>query len=106
MEENSKNSFPVLMGQPVIAQILKYLGKKEVEAIALRHQSDRYVKRFSTYNYVAALLFGVMSFCHSIRDIVLLLASEQSKLLHLSIDYKVSRTSFSRVNGSKNPKVL
>jgi hypothetical protein len=47
-----------------------------------------------------------MSFCHSIRDLVLLLASEQSKLLHLSIDYKVSRTSFARVNGSKNPKVL
>ena len=106
MEEDSKNSSPVLMGQPVIAQILKCLGKKEVEAIVRQHQSDRYVKKLSTYNYVVALLFGVMSFCHSIRDLVLLLASEQNKLLHLSIDYKVSRTSFARVNGSKNPKVL
>jgi hypothetical protein len=94
------------MGQPVLAQILKYLGKEEVESIALKHQSDRYVKKLSTYNYVSALLFGVMSFCNSIRELVLVLAAEQSKLLHLSIDYKVSRTSFARVNGSKNPKIL
>jgi hypothetical protein len=106
MEEDSKKTSPVLMGQPVISQILKYLGKEEVESIARKHRSDRYVKKLSTYNYTVALLFGVMSFCLSIRELVLLLASEQSKLLHLSIDYKVSRTSFARVNGSRNPNIL
>jgi hypothetical protein len=106
MEENSKKLPPVFVGQPVLAQILKYLRKEDVDFIARRHRSDRYVKKLSTYNHLVALLFGVMSFCDSLRELVLILAAEQRKLLHLSIGYKVSRSTLARVNGSRSPKVF
>jgi len=94
------------VGQPVLAQILKYISKDDIESIASRHKSDRYVKKFTTHDHLASLLFGVMSFSHSLRELVIILAAEQNKLLHLSIDYKVSRTTFARANNSRNPKVF
>jgi transposase len=106
MGKNSKNSLPVFVGQPVLAQILKRIRKEDVDCIASQHQSDRYVKKFSTYNHIVALLFGVMSSCDSLRELVLVLAAEQRTLLHLSIGYKVSRSTLARANGSRSPKVF
>jgi hypothetical protein len=106
MPENSKKPSEIYVGQPILSQILKYLGKEAVDDIASRHKSDRYVKKLSTYNHLVALLFGVMSFCDSLREIVLLLAAEQRKLRHLSIGYKLSRSTLARANGKRNPKVF
>jgi len=106
MLKDSKNSLSIYAGQPVLAQILKYLPKESVDEIARSHKSDHYVKKLSTYNHLTSLLFGVMLFCDSLRELVLLLAAEQRKLLHLSISYKVSRSTLARANGKRNPKVF
>ncbi|GBU25382.1 transposase [Fibrobacteria bacterium R8-3-H12] len=106
MVKDSKRLSDVYMGQPVLAQILKYIGKEDVNAIAIKHRSDRYIKKFTTRDHLSSLLYGVMSFCHSLRELVIILSSEQSKLVHLSIDYRVSRSTFARANSNRNPKVF
>jgi hypothetical protein len=106
MEEDSKNTLSIYVGQPVLAQIAKYLGKDPVDEIARRHKSDRYVKKFTTYNHLMSMLFGTMSFCESLREIELLLAAQQQKLPHLSIDYKVCRSTLGRANSNRAPEVF
>src|SRR5215510_4957167 len=106
MNEDRKKLPSVFAGQPVLAQILKYISRDDVESIARRHKSDRYVKRFTTRDHLASLLFGVMSFCHSLRELVVILAAEQGKLPHLPIGSKVSRSTFARANSGRSPKVF
>ena len=44
-------------GQPILNQLLMFLDKGKIRKIVMQNQSDRYVKRFSTYNHVVVMLF-------------------------------------------------
>jgi len=106
MVKNSKKSSEFYVGQPVLAQILKYLDNEALDEIAKRYDSDYYTKKLSTRNHLVSLLFGIISACDSLREIVLLLAAEQMKLGHLSIRHKVCRSTLARANGKRTPKVF
>jgi hypothetical protein len=44
-------------GQPLLNQLLLFLDKGKIRKIVMHYQSDRYVKKFSTYNHVVVMLF-------------------------------------------------
>lgn len=46
----------------------------------MQNQSDRYVKKFSTYNHVVVMLFLAFEGYHSIREVVLGLLANAHKL--------------------------
>jgi hypothetical protein len=44
-------------GQPIFNQLIKFIDKSEIRKIAKAHGSERYVKKFTTYNHVIVMLF-------------------------------------------------
>jgi len=38
-------------GQPIIKQVLNFLVSKDIYWTAKKHSSDRYTKKFTSYNY-------------------------------------------------------
>ena len=44
-------------GQPIFNQLIKFIDKSEIRQIAKKHEAERYVKKFTTYNHVVAMLF-------------------------------------------------
>jgi hypothetical protein len=42
-------------GQPIFNQLIKFIDKSEIKKIAKKHDAERYVKKFTTYNQMVSL---------------------------------------------------
>jgi hypothetical protein len=93
-------------GQPVFNQLIKFIDKSEIIKIAKKHGSERYVKKFSTYNHVVVMLFVALEGYHSIREVILGLLANAHKLSHLGLSYLVRRSTFSEANQRRSSKVF
>ena len=93
-------------GQPIFNQLLKFIDKSEVRKIAKDHGSERYVKKFTTYNHLVVMLFVAFEGYHSIREVILGLLANAHKLSHLGLSYLVKRSTFSEANIRRSSKVF
>ncbi|WP_289054053.1 DUF4372 domain-containing protein, partial [Carboxylicivirga marina] len=85
-------------GQPIFNQLLTFIAKSEIRKIAKKHGSERYVKKFTTYNHLVVMLFVALEGYNSIREVVLGLLANAHKLSHLGLSYIVKRSTFSEAN--------
>ena len=58
-------------GKYVFAQLLDFIDKDVFLRIANKYGGNRYVKQFTCWNQLAVLMFGQLSNCESLRDVVL-----------------------------------
>lgn len=93
-------------GQPIFNQLIKFIDKSEIRKIAKRHGSERYVKKFTTYNHVIVMFFVAFEGYHSIREVILGLLANAHKLSHLGLSYLVRRSTFSEANQRRSSKVF
>ena len=68
-------------GQPILNQLIMFLDKGKIRKITKENDSDRYVKKFSTYNHVVVMLFVAFEGYHSLREVVLGLLANANKTL-------------------------
>src|SRR5690554_1954375 len=45
-------------GQPIFSQLLKFIPKEKTKLIIRKHNSDHYVKTFTTYDHLVTMLYG------------------------------------------------
>lgn len=93
-------------GQPIFNQLIKFIDKIEIRKIAKKHGSERYVKKFTTYNHLIVMLFVSLEGYNSIREIILGLLANAHKLSHLGLSYLVRRSTFSDANKRRSSKVF
>jgi hypothetical protein len=93
-------------GQPIFNQLLTFIDKSEIRKIAKDHGSERYVKKFTTYNHLVVMLFVAFEGYHSIREVILGLLANAHKLSHLGLSYLVKRSTFSEANIRRSSKVF
>lgn len=77
-----------------------------VDKVALEHESDRYYKKFKTYNHVVTMLYAVMSGAKNIRAVVLGLLASEKRLYHLGIKYFPKRSTISDANRDRSSEVF
>ena len=56
-------------GQPIIKQLLKLVSPSIISRTAQTHKSDRYYKRFKTYDHLVTMLYGTLSGVSSLREL-------------------------------------
>lgn len=93
-------------GQPIFNQLIKFIDKSEIRKIAKKHESERYVKKFTTYNHIVVMLFVAFEGYHSIRETILGLLANAHKLSHLGLSYLVKRSTFSEANKRRSSAVF
>jgi len=93
-------------GQPIFNQLIKFIDKSEIKKIAKKHGSERYVKKFTTYNHVIVMLFVALEGYHSIREVILGLLANAHKLSHLGLSYLVRRSTFSEANQRRSSRIF
>lgn len=93
-------------GQPIFNQLLKFIDKSEIKKIAKHHGSERYVKKFTTYNHLVVMLFVAFEGYHSIREVIIGLLANAHKLSHLGLTYLVRRSTFSEANQRRSSQVF
>ena len=82
----SKNSENILVGQPILKQIIKLIEAINIESIIRRNNSDHYYKAFKAKTQLITMLFGIFSRCDSMTEICEGLRAMGGKLNHLGFD--------------------
>ena len=93
-------------GQPIFSQLLKFIPRQVISRIAIDLQSDRYCKRFSTYDHLVCMLYGVFNHCTSLREITTGMLAWENRLLHLGVRHHPRRSTISDANNRRSAEVF
>lgn len=86
----------------VFAQLVSFLDRNKFNYIVRKYDGDKYVKHFTCWNQLLALIFGQLSNRESLRDLVVALEAHHSKCYHLGMGRNVSKSSLSRANQDRD----
>jgi hypothetical protein len=56
-------------GQSVFGQLISLIDRSIVETSVQKHHSDRYVKKFDTFDHLISMLFCSFSHCPSLLEV-------------------------------------
>lgn len=86
----------------VFAQLISFLNEDKFRRIVNKFQGNRYIKHFTCWNQLLALMFGQLSNRESLRDLIVALDAHHSKCYHLGMGRNVSRSSLARANQGRD----
>lgn len=94
------------IGQPIFTQLLKFIKKGKIDAIAFKTKSDRYTKKFTTYSHLVVMLYAVLEGVSSIRETVIGMLANSGKINHLALNYMIKRSTLSDANKRRKSSVF
>lgn len=90
----------------VFAQIAAFLDISKFNRIVAKYSGDKYVKHFTCWNQLLALMFGQLSNRESLRDLIVALEAHRSKCYHLGMGKNVSKSSLARANQDRDYRIF
>jgi hypothetical protein len=101
MDKSTKNIF---IGQPIFTQILTLVNRHEFNKLVNKSKSDRYYKSFKTWNHFVCILYGVLSRCDSVTQIIEGLIGCVGKLQHFGLIKPPAKSTLVDSNRERNSK--
>lgn len=93
-------------GQPIIKQVLNFIDSKDIYRTAKKHHSDRYTKKFNTYEHLVTMIFTVISGCSSLREVSSIMLACEGKINHLGLKDFPKRSTLSDANKRRSSAVF
>lgn len=93
-------------GQPIISQVLNFVPSSIISRTAQVHNSDRYYKRFKTYDHLVTMIFATISGCSSLREISSIMLACEGKINHLGLTKFPKRSTLSDANKNRSSEVF
>jgi len=100
------NKSTFFTGQPIFAQLLRFIPRDIIRRIALDHHSDRYCKRFTTYEHLVTMLYATFNHCNSLREVTTGMLAAEQRLNHLGVRYHPRRSTISDANNRRDADVF
>lgn len=69
----------------VFSQLVPFLDRSKFNCIVAKYDGDKYVKNFTCWNQLLALMSGQLSNRESLRDLIIALEAHQGKTYHLGL---------------------
>jgi hypothetical protein len=93
-------------GQSVFGQLISLIDQGIVSSAVKGHQSDRYVKKFDTYDHLVSMLFSSFSHCSSLREVAAAMLGLKGKTSHFQLKNIPYRSTLSDANKRRSHKVF
>lgn len=94
-------------GQYVFSQLVGHLDRNHFNYLARKYDGNKYVKHFSCWNQLLAMMFGQLSNRESLRDVVVALEAHHSKCKFLGIGSKpVAKTTLASANQNRDYRIF
>lgn len=94
------------LGNSVFGQLISLIPKYLVQKAVKEYQSDKFTKRFSTWEHLISMLFATASNTTSLRDVTNGLLGLEGKLQHLSLSKPPKRSTISDANKRRTYQVF
>jgi hypothetical protein len=92
MDKNTKITF---VGQPIFSQVLSLVDKKAFFELVEKNKSDRYYKEFKSWDHFVSLMFGILSRCDSLSEIIDGMIGMSGKLEYLHLEKVPAKSTLS-----------
>ena len=91
----------------IFAQLIFFLDRNHFNYLVRKYDGDRYVKSFTCWNQLMALMFGQLCNHESLRDVVVALEAHQSKCYHLGMGRNpIAKTTFATANQNRDYRIF
>lgn len=91
----------------VFARLVEFFGKDRFCHLGDKYNGNRYVKSFTCYNQLLALMFGQFSNRESLRDLIVALEVHYAKCYHLGTEHNpIPKTTFALANQNQDYRIL
>ena len=91
--------------ETIFSELLKHIPRYRFEKAVERHQGDRYVKSFSTWQQLITILYSQIKQKDSLRDIEAGLVSQSARWYHLGLT-SVKRSTLSDANSKRDYRIF
>lgn len=92
----SKSTF--FTGQPILNQLIKLIPNALIRDLSIKHNTDRYCKKFMTRDHLISMLYAGFHKSTSIRELITGLQANSSRLSHLGFKHTPRRSTLSDAN--------
>lgn len=94
-------------GKHVFSQLVEFLPKRVFDCIVMRYQGDKYIKSFSCWNQLLVMMFGQLSGCESLRELVCIVSAHTPKAYHLGFGKSViTRSNLAKANANRDGRIF
>lgn len=100
------NKSTFFTGQPIFNQLLNFIPRSVVTQVSSEEQSDRYCKRFTTYDHLVTMLFSVYNNCESLREVTTGLLAWEQRIQHIGLINHPRRSTLSDANKRRSEVVF
>ena len=91
----------------IFTQLTSFLDRNHFNYLVRKYDGDRYVKSFTCWNQLMALMFGQLCNHESLRDVVVALEAHQSKCYHLGMGRNpIAKTTFATANQNRDYRIF
>ena len=91
----------------VFSQLTSFLNRSQFNDYVRKYHGDHYVKHFTCWNQLLALMFGQLSNRESLRDLITVLQAHQSKCYHLGLGSNpIAKTTFATANQNRDYRIF
>ena len=91
----------------VFSQLTSFLNRSQFNDYVRKYHGDHYVKHFTCWNQLLALMFGQLSNRESLRDLIVALEAHQSKCYHLGLGRKpIAKTTLATANQNRDYRIF
>ena len=91
----------------VFAQLIEFLDSDKFRHLVDKYDGNHYVKHFTCWNQLLALMFGQLSNRESLRDLIVALEAHQSKRYHLGLGREpIAKTTFATANQNRDYRIF
>ena len=88
-------------GKYVFSQLVEFLPKRIFDGIVKKYNGDKYVKTFTCWNQLLVMMFGQLSSCDSLREVICIIDAIKNKRYHLEFgqgDIKLSNVAYANAD--------
>jgi len=97
----------MLTGKYVFAQIIEFLPQKTFQRIVMKYQGNKYIKSFSCWNQLLIMMYGQLSGCESLRELVCITTAHSPKSYHLGFGKSlITCSNLAKANANRDCKIF
>lgn len=91
----------------VFSQLVEFLNKNKFRKLADKYDGNKYVKHFTCWNQMLAMMFGQLCNRESLRDLITVLEAHKSKQYHLGLgDEPIAKTTLATANQNRDYRIF
>ena len=91
----------------VFAQLIEFLDNNKFRHWVDKYDGNRYVKHFTCWNQLLAMMFGQLSNRESLRDLIVAFEAHRAKQYHLGLGRKpIAKTTFASANQNRDYRIF